>query len=171
MDTINHYVFATELGWTGIAVHQAKIKKIILPDASKKYVTKQLKQNYPKGKGIQAGLRKIIKSLQRYSSGQKESLAFPVDLGNSSAFARKVYQALKRIHYGKIRTYNWVARRIGNPRAARAVGNALAKNPVPLIIPCHRIIRHNGQIGNFSARGGSELKAKLLTLEKNTNDR
>ena len=76
-----------------------------------------------------------------------------------TAFQKKVYSAVKKIPKGQVRSYSWVARRIGSPKAARAVGNALNKNPFPVIIPCHRVVAKNS-LGGFS-RG---LKAKLRLL-------
>jgi O-6-methylguanine DNA methyltransferase len=79
-------------------------------------------------------------------------------------FARKVYKAVLSIPLGEVRTYKWVARRIGNPRAYRAVGQALKDNPWPIIIPCHRVIASNGNLGGYSC--GIRRKKKLLKLEK-----
>lgn len=87
-------------------------------------------------------------------------------IGNLSSFTdfeKKVYKALLTIKKGEIKSYEWLAKRIGNPKAARAVGNALNKNPFPGIIPCHRIIRKDGSIGGFAK--GTALKKKLLARE------
>lgn len=80
-----------------------------------------------------------------------------------SPFTQKVYKAILKIPKRETRTYQWVARKIGNPKAARAVGNALNKNPYPVIIPCHRIIRKNGSLGGYSR--GLAMKKKLLKEE------
>ena len=80
-----------------------------------------------------------------------------------SAFQNKVFAAVKTIPLGEVRTYGWVAKQIGNPKAARAVGNALNKNPFPVIIPCHRVVAKNG-LGGYS--GGLQKKIKLLRSEK-----
>lgn len=78
-------------------------------------------------------------------------------------FQQKVYRAILKIPKGETRTYQWVAKKIGNPKAARAVGNALHKNPYPVIVPCHRVIRKNGSLGGYSR--GLALKKKLLQKE------
>lgn len=82
----------------------------------------------------------------------------------SSAFEEKVYKAVSRILKGETRSYKWVAENIGRPRAYRAVGNALNKNPYPGIIPCHRVIRSDGAIGGFSR--GTKAKKSLLSKEQ-----
>lgn len=81
-----------------------------------------------------------------------------------SAFQLRVWEAALKIPFGSTRSYSWVARRIGSPRALRAVGTALKNNPYPMVIPCHRVIRSNGDIGEYSQ--GRKAKARLLELEK-----
>ncbi len=87
-----------------------------------------------------------------------------LDLSNFTPFQRKVLEAVKTIPYGEVRTYKWVAERMGNPGAARAVGQALKKNPYSVIIPCHRVIRSNGRLGGYS--GGIQKKKRLLKKER-----
>ncbi len=78
-------------------------------------------------------------------------------------FQRKVYEATSRIPRGEVRSYKWIAERIGNPKAYRAVGNALNRNPLPIVVPCHRVIKSDGGLGGFA--GGVRLKRKLLRAE------
>lgn len=93
-----------------------------------------------------------------------EPVQAPWDLSTLTAFERAVLEEVARIPRGEVRTYAEVARAVGRPRAARAVGNALAKNPVPFLIPCHRVVRAGGDIGHYSG-GGSEVKRRLLAAE------
>ena len=88
-----------------------------------------------------------------------------VDLSLVGPFERRVLEQLRRIPRGQVRTYRDIARAIGHPGATRAVGNACAKNPVPLIIPCHRVVRSDGGLGGYSLRGGVAVKRKLLEQE------
>jgi methylated-DNA-[protein]-cysteine S-methyltransferase len=78
-------------------------------------------------------------------------------------FEKKVWNALKEIPFGETRTYKWVAEKIGNPSAVRAVGRALSKNPVPIVVPCHRVIESDGSIGGYSL--GVDIKRRLLDME------
>lgn len=80
-----------------------------------------------------------------------------------SEFDQKVWLALKEIPFGETRTYKWLAEKIGNPNAARAVGQSLGRNPIPIVLPCHRIIESDGSIGGFSA--GADIKRRLLDME------
>ncbi len=86
-----------------------------------------------------------------------------IDLGECSAFQRKVLMEERKIPRGEVRNYGWLARSLGKPGAARAVGNALAANPFPLVIPCHRAVRSDGSIGGF--QGGPAMKRALLEME------
>lgn len=81
-------------------------------------------------------------------------------------FQRRVYKAILKIPIGEVRSYSWVAKKIGKPKAVRAVGTALKNNPFAPIIPCHRVINNNGKLGGYSAAGGLKKKIKLLELEK-----
>ncbi|MCK9603027.1 MAG: methylated-DNA--[protein]-cysteine S-methyltransferase [Candidatus Omnitrophica bacterium] len=83
-------------------------------------------------------------------------------------FTRRVYQAVLSIPLGQVRTYKWVAKKIGSPKACRAVGQVLKRNPYPLIIPCHRVIASSGKIGGYSR--GKKIKEILLNLERQIQD-
>jgi methylated-DNA-[protein]-cysteine S-methyltransferase len=89
----------------------------------------------------------------------------PVDLSVVGPFERRVLEQLRAIPRGQVRTYREVARALGRPGAARAVGQACARNPIPLIIPCHRVVRSDGRLGGYSLRGGVALKRRLLVWE------
>lgn len=88
------------------------------------------------------------------------------DLSGETAFARAVLTKIQEIPPGQVRSYAWVAREIGHPRAVRAVGSALARNPVPVLVPCHRVVRSDGRIGQYAL--GSERKRVLLATETDT---
>lgn len=89
-----------------------------------------------------------------------------VDLNGSHPFARRVLQACRKIAFGRTTTYSDLARQVGSPRAARAVGSVMAGNPIPLIIPCHRVLRTDSGLGGFSAPGGTAIKQKMLRHEQ-----
>jgi O-6-methylguanine DNA methyltransferase len=101
--------------------------------------------------------------LQRYAAGKEVRFRVPVTLLTGTAFQRQVWTALRRIPYGETRTYSWLARQVKRPRAVRAAGAACGANPLPILVPCHRILRTDGSLGGFSA--GLPWKRKLLALE------
>jgi methylated-DNA-[protein]-cysteine S-methyltransferase len=103
----------------------------------------------------------------RYFEGERiEFFDVPIDLGEQPAFFAKVYTLVRQLGWGETTTYGAVARALdAGPERARAVGQAMATNPIPLIIPCHRVLAAGGKIGGFSAPGGSLSKARMLELE------
>jgi methylated-DNA-[protein]-cysteine S-methyltransferase len=103
------------------------------------------------------------RQLDEYFAGTRRSFDIPVDLRLARGFRRRVLDHLRDIAYGTTRSYAWVAAAAGNPAAVRAAGSACAKNPIPLVVPCHRVIRSDGTIGHYLA--GTEAKKALLALE------
>jgi len=127
--------------------------------------SRRLERDRP-GDGGAAGavLKQACAELGRYFSGEEVVFQTPLDLASSSTpFQMRVWQALSEIPRGEFRTYGELAVEAGSPRAARAVGQAVGKNPVPVIYPCHRVIAGNGSLGGFSC--GVSLKVLLLELE------
>ena len=104
--------------------------------------------------------------LSEYLAGKRSFFSVPVDLSAAPEFQQKVLRAAAEIPFGEAQPYAWVARRIGHPRAVRAVGTALGRNPVPLIVPCHRVLRSDGSAGGYIF--GTRVKAELLGLERRT---
>ena len=103
--------------------------------------------------------------LEQYFAGTRRHLGVPVDWRLSRGFAREVRIALTEVSFGETVTYGELAVRVGRPGAARAVGSAMAGNPVPIIVPCHRVLPAGGALGNYSAPGGPATKAWLLAHE------
>ncbi len=108
-------------------------------------------------------VRPVIDQLQEYFGNRRHTFNLPVDLGGITDFTRSVLEHTNHIPYGKVQTYGDVASAIGKPKASRAVGNALGRNPVPVIIPCHRVILSSGAMGWYT--GGPEIKRALLEIE------
>lgn len=107
----------------------------------------------------------VKRQLGEYFRGERDRFDFPLDLRGLTEFQRQVLDATRQVPPGEIVTYKEIARRIGRAKASRAVGNALGRNPVPIIIPCHRVLHQDGSIGGYSGGGGSRTKARLLALE------
>ena len=107
-------------------------------------------------------------ALEAYLTGRSRRVDVPVDLRLLGGYRREVVEALPAIGYGRTATYAELAERTGRPRAVRAVGSACANNPVPLVLPCHRVVRSDGSEGGY--RGGAEAKRLLLDLERGEGD-
>jgi methylated-DNA-[protein]-cysteine S-methyltransferase len=110
------------------------------------------------------GLRDVAGQLAGYFSGRRRSFDLPIDLNGLSPFQREVLMAVKAVPYGEVRSYGEIARDVGRPGAARAVGSVMAINPVSLIIPCHRIIRGDGTPGLYGRTDGDRGVRKKLWL-------
>jgi O-6-methylguanine DNA methyltransferase len=117
----------------------------------------------PENAGASAAAQEATKQLAEYFQGRRRSFELAFRL-SGTAFQRKVYEAVAAIPYGETRSYRDIAALIGNPAAARAVGGALNKNPLLLIVPCHRVVGSKGELKGF--RGGPDLKKRLLELER-----
>ena len=103
------------------------------------------------------------KELANYFAGRLRSFTIPCDLSALPPFTQAVLRVTSQIPHGEVRSYRWVAEHLKKPKATRAVGNALARNPIPIIIPCHRVVRSDGTLGGFSL--GLKWKKRLLELE------
>jgi O-6-methylguanine DNA methyltransferase len=168
-------IFETPWGWMGIAASNMGICRIVLPCASRHAVEMHLlpqarsSGHHPSSlttdslPGATTVLLTSHAQLTEFLDGTRRMLDFPLDLSCGSPFQRRVWQMTRRIPYGRVRSYKWVATRVGGRHYARAVGLALGANPVPLIVPCHRVVAHDGSLGGFS--GGLRVKRHLLELE------
>ena len=105
----------------------------------------------------------VARQLDEYFAGRRHRFEVPLDLRLTAGFRRRVLAELRTIDYGTTASYATVARATGNPRAVRAVGTACATNPLPVLVPCHRVLRSDGTLGGY--RGGTEAKRLLLALE------
>lgn len=107
-------------------------------------------------------IQKVTRQLEEYFAGQRTHFNLPLN-PSGTPFQQKVWETLQRIPYGKLWSYGKVALELGNPKLSRAVGNANGKNPIPIIIPCHRVVHADGSLGGYSS--GIAIKRKLLELE------
>jgi O-6-methylguanine DNA methyltransferase len=124
------------------------------------------RQDVPAGRVARRLVERAREELAEYLAGRRTFFSVPVDTTALPEFQRRVLGVTARIPFGAARPYAWVARRIGRPRAVRAVGTALGRNPVPLIVPCHRVVRSDGGGGGYAL--GVRLKRRLLELERTT---
>ncbi len=113
-------------------------------------------------------LRGVKKNLLDYFNGYPVSFKVPLDLSIGTQFQRKVWRKVREIPYGELRSYKWVAQSIGSAHASRAVGNAVGRNPVAPIVPCHRVVCSDGSLGGYTS--GTAIKKRLLNLEGISGD-
>ncbi|MFQ5578349.1 MAG: methylated-DNA--[protein]-cysteine S-methyltransferase [Anaerolineae bacterium] len=159
--------FKTALGFVGLALSEQGITRLVLPRPNRAAALAPLKRAFPAARTLTpASLPDYGGKLRRYARGEAVTFDELFDLRTLTPFQQLVLTAIRVIPYGQVWTYKQVAAAIGRPGAARAVGNALGKNPVPLMIPCHRVIASSGKLGGYSGPGGVATKQRLLTLER-----
>jgi methylated-DNA-[protein]-cysteine S-methyltransferase len=167
-DTTTHYcLFDTAIGPCGVAWNDHGVTRLQLPEVDASATERRL--SVRAARAIQAApaeIDRLIADVQGYMCGRKiDFAAVAVDLTDVEPFQRKVYEAARAVPWGRTVSYGEIARQIGSPGAARTVGQALSRNPVPIIIPCHRVLAKGHRVGGFSAHGGTLTKERLLALE------
>jgi methylated-DNA-[protein]-cysteine S-methyltransferase len=160
-------VFNTKLGWMGIVWNDGLVTRLTFGHSSPIDAARDISAaQVLRAEDLRCEYRHTIQQLRSFSDGELVDLAaIPVDLGGVRDFARCVLQACRRIPYGETRTYAGLAAVAGSPRASRAVGNVMAHNRIPLIIPCHRVVGAGNTLGGYSARAGLSMKKRLLAME------
>lgn len=157
---MRHWSFQSSIGEIWLA-HSGK--GLFLLTFSCRDLLKHLEGFGAKPKRDPGPFRDVVKRLDAYLLGEREDFEdIPLDL-MGGRFETMVWQVLREIPYGEVRSYGWVAGRLGSPGAARAVGQACRRNPVPIIVPCHRVVMASGEPGGYS--GGEWLKKALLRIE------
>ena len=179
LDAILARHFKTQALPPGFAARVARVARAAR-DELKRFLGRLAIEATPRGvSGIREGrqralataaARRVVEQARRelaeYLTGKRAFFSVPVDLSGAPDFQRQVLEAAQRIPFGEVRPYAWVADRIGYPRAVRAVGTALGRNPVPIILPCHRVLRTDGSLGGYLF--GTDVKSRLLELERTT---
>jgi len=163
----HYHLFETKLGFAGIGWSADGITRFRLPDPDSEAAARQFK-----GKTFSQSppphVAAVVGEAKRYFAGERIDFAQTgLDLAGVDQFRRTIYDALRNVPFGETVTYGELAKRAGvnAPQAAQDVGVAMARNPVPLIIPCHRVLAAGGKLGGFSAPGRTETKERMLALE------
>jgi methylated-DNA-[protein]-cysteine S-methyltransferase len=161
-------LFETAIGACGIAWNKAGIAGLQLPEATRSAAWARLARRFPRLERTEppAAIAAAIARIAAFLEGAADDFAdLALDLEASGAFDRAVYRETRAIPAGTTSTYGAIAAKLGDPALARAVGQALGRNPWPIVIPCHRVTGADGRMGGFSAPGGGETKLKLLEIE------
>ena len=152
----NIFYYNTKIGRIGIEENGTAITKL-------NFINKEVQEEIIEEHET-ALLKEAIKQLNEYFDGKRKSFDLPLE-PKGTEFQNKVWNALKEIPFGETRSYGEIAKVIGNEKAARAIGMAKNKNPIAIIVPCHRVIGANGKLVGYA--GGLDIKERLLKLEKN----
>lgn len=157
-------MFDTRLGVGAVIASEKGICRVLLPD----YGEARLRERIAPSSGASSPFTVLAAGmLASYFKGEQQSFDdVPVDLTGLSAFRARILLLIRSIPYGEVRSYGEVAAMAAIPRAARAIGGAMAANPVPVIIPCHRVVAANGELTGYTAPGGVPVKKILLLMER-----
>ncbi|MFQ5856066.1 MAG: methylated-DNA--[protein]-cysteine S-methyltransferase [Anaerolineae bacterium] len=157
--------FETGWGWVGIAMSVRGLAGLIFPEPTRDSALEKLRTRWLDGEEVEAGtFENLIDQIRRYLAGEPVEFDVALDWLGHAAFLQDVWKVTRSIPYGETRTYAELAEEAGRPRAYRAVGQAMAVNPIPLIVPCHRVVRSDGGLGGYA--GGLEVKRRLLDMER-----
>ncbi|MBA7512788.1 Methylated-DNA--protein-cysteine methyltransferase [subsurface metagenome] len=165
-------IFLTTWGWAGFAADQKGLRIFILPEERKEDVLFEIREELKCNNLFEdnKGWESLIKKVKEYYAGKKvDFIDYQVNLDNYTNFQKDILQTVRKIPYGEIRSYKEAAEVTGYPRAYRAVGNTMRNNSLPLIIPCHRVIKSDGSLGGFSGKESVALKKKMIDLESKGN--
>lgn len=170
-------LFETPIGTCGLAFGDAGLTRFSLPEATTADLERRLRRARNADEGddsdsrttvddAPAWVREAVARVKAHLGGAPQDLeSIPVDFSGLTPFVSDVYRALRRVPAGQTTSYGELARSVGSEGAARAVGRAMAENPFPLVVPCHRVLPSDGSRGGFSAHGGAVTKERLLSLE------
>ena len=158
-------IFDTTWGAFGFVEHNSRVLATFLPRARQEII-RAIRASWPDAIEAPDSLPRFRQAVVDYFEGKRTRFPIDIDLSGMPPFHQLVLEACRRIPYGHTASYADLAKAVGKPNAARAVGGAMARNPLPLVVPCHRVLRADGSIGGFSSTGGVDEKAQLLQLEK-----
>jgi methylated-DNA-[protein]-cysteine S-methyltransferase len=162
-------IFDTKNGFAALAWNENGVSSLRLPASSEARAEASVLRRFPQARRTTPStqMASLISEIKRYFDGEKVDFsAVPLDMGSQDPFFARIYAEVRKLGWGETTTYGAVAKVLGaEPQAARDVGQAMASNPIPLIVPCHRVLAAGGKIGGFSAPGGSSSKAKMLEIE------
>jgi methylated-DNA-[protein]-cysteine S-methyltransferase len=165
---LGYTIVDTAIGAIAVAWSAAGICRVALPQRDREAMERRFAAKLDGAGPAEppAAIAAAIAPIKRYADGEEVDFSsVPVDLDGVDQFQRAIYEAARKLDFGETTTYGGLADAAGHPGKARETGEALGRNPVPLIVPCHRILAAGGKIGGFSAPGGAATKEKLLTLE------
>jgi len=161
-------LFETPVGACALVWGERGLAGVLLPEASETATRASAQRRYPGAREAAATteVQRVIERIRGLLAGGRDDLEdIALDLSAIPPFNRRVYAIARAIHPGSTRSYGEIAAELGEPHAARAVGQALGSNPFPIIVPCHRVLAAHAKAGGFSAPGGTRTKLRLLEIE------
>lgn len=164
---LSYDVFETPLGWVGILVTKRGLRRTTLPEPTTDAARSSLGPEIEQAARDPRAISPVSSVIQAYLRGESANLSqLPLDRHSGAEFFERAWDACRGIPAGETRTYAWLADAAGRPRAVRAAGQAMARNPLPLVVPCHRVVGSDGGLRGFGGSVGLPMKRRLLELER-----
>ena len=167
MRSLHYDMFETRQGWVGILASEAGIRRTTLPEPSIEACRERLGEDIDRAERNPGEFMGLREKIERFLDGECVDFGeVRIDVADASEFFRAAWEACRTIPVGETRTYGWLAAAAGRPTAPRAAGQAMARNRLPMVIPCHRVIASDGSLGGYG-RGKTrlDLKTRLLEIE------
>ncbi len=163
-----HYdIFETPLGWMGVMLSSKGVRRTTLPKPSPEECIADLGNEIREANLLEKPLDGLRKEMDRYFRGDSVDFSEPLDYEDAPPFFKAAWDACRSIPAGETRSYAWLAAKAGSPRAVRAAGQAMARNRLPILIPCHRVVGSDGDLCGFGGgRDALALKQRLLNLDQ-----
>jgi methylated-DNA-[protein]-cysteine S-methyltransferase len=168
--SVHHHIFDTAIGPCGVAWNARGLTGVQLPEKVRAATERRLAAKAGSAGAAEppAAVAAVVADIKRYLAGEAVDFsAVAVDLAALDPYRQRLYETMRSLAWGETTTYGELAKKLGSTdwEGARDVGEAMGRNPVPVVIPCHRVLAAGGKLGGFSAHGGAKTKAKLLALE------
>ncbi|HAR94379.1 MAG TPA: cysteine methyltransferase [Deltaproteobacteria bacterium] len=163
MDRIEFAIDRSDFGNLTLVTRNGRLVSLDIDSDDRLRLRKSVLSRYPDAKERPESFRPLLRALDRYFKGRRVDFETALDMDDLGDFTRAVLTEVSKVPYGKTTTYGSLGAAIGFPRAPRAVGQALGRNPIPIVVPCHRVVKADGSLGGFTI--GIEMKARLLTIE------
>lgn len=162
---LQYRIISTKFGYVGFVMRGDALRRLVLPLDSAAEVREAVLREEPKATESRTLAPRVANQITQYFAGEPVEFDMPLDFAGRAPFETAAWKACAKVRYGRTASYRDLAKRIGNPAASRAVGAAMGRNPIPVVIPCHRILRSDGSLGGYSGSQGQAFKQRLLEME------
>jgi methylated-DNA-[protein]-cysteine S-methyltransferase len=162
---LKYRLFDTSLGTMGIVAGANGLRQVYLPQPEAERVRSEIVAAYPQAVTDDTLLPELVAQLRQYLSGEPVDFDVRLDWRSHNNFEVDVWRTCRKTPYGQTQSYKGIAERLGRPGGARAVGMAMSRNPFPIVVPCHRVLKSDGGLGGYSGPGGVTFKRDLLEME------
>jgi methylated-DNA-[protein]-cysteine S-methyltransferase len=159
-------ILETAFGHVGFVATPRGLRRVYLPEGTRSAIVRTIARDFPDATEKSTALPDLAAALQAYFAGQPVKFQVKLDTSGTADFAAAVWQACRKIPYGQTASYGELARCSGRPGAARAVGTVMSRNPFPIVVPCHRVVKSDGRLGGYSGCQGVAFKQTLLDMER-----